>query len=316
MRIEDIRRRSEKPNTGSPRALIVVASMPQAQALAWSLKAIAQNLKLGATVVTEGDSAATVSQRLSEGFDLFISLPNTLSTMTFAHTSEIVVDDFEQIADSPLSEIAPAAAPRARLILSTATSHKAEPFLLRYFPAESSKLPANTKLEEKKAVEISPQRFKHSFIPISPKDPNAQLLVALQARKKKIFSQKCIVFCAFLQQVIEIEQLLNQNDFTCAAIHSDLSENTIVRSLWKFKKGLCKVLIVTEVSARKENIPPAELVVNFGLPETSADYAYRAQYARAACITLASTEKQGKWTNYSGANRQVQTESQVLVHSS
>ena len=313
MRLEDIRRRDEKPNTGSPRALVVVASMTKAQVLAWSLKAIAENLKLRATVVSQGESPSSISQKLSDGFDLFIGTPDSLKSLSCAHTENVVVDDFEQVRDWTMSEIAPAAVPKARLVLSTASSYKAEAFLLKYYKSAGLVLPAGAKIE--KTNRFAQQSLKHSFVPTNSSNFHSQLLATLQTRKRKISSSKCIIFCPFHQQVNKVAMLLQENDFTCAVVHSELSEKTVTRTMWKFARGLCKVLIMTEVSARKLAIERALLVVNLGLPATSKDYEYRAQYAQEGCITLASTEDQAKWTEFSGVlagRKQIQTESQVL----
>lgn len=318
MRIEDIRCRSEKLNTGSPRALIVVSSMEKAEALAWSLKAIAANLKLRATVISQSESPFSISQKLSDGLDLFIAPPEALGSLSFARTAEIVVDDFERIRDLEMSEIAPSAAPSARVVLSTANPYKAESFLLKYYQKAGISLPEDAKIEEKKQFELINPALKHSFVPINSANSHSQLLATLQVRKRRIFHSKCIIFCPFIQQVTEVQKFLTESDFPGTVVHSDLSEKTVARVLWKFGRGLCKVLILTGTTARKVKIPQALFVVNLGLPETSKEYAYRAQYAQEGCITLASTENQAKWSEFSSVSpkhKQVQTESRVLSSS-
>jgi superfamily II DNA/RNA helicase len=296
MRIEDIQRRGEKPITGSPRALIVVPSMVGAQTLEWSLKAIARNLKLGATVVNENDSAFTISQKLSDGFDLFIAPPNTLSLMSFAHTSDVVVNEFDRIVDSKLLEIAPTAVPCAKVVLSTTIADQGTLFLSQYFQSEGQVPP---QLEAKQPSRLTQNNPKHTFIEAN-NDSLSQLFNVLNIRKRKINAEKCLIFCDSTQQVTEIKAFLEKNYFISKNFYSTLSEKLQDQLIMGITKGSIKTLILTEISARQKVLPDVQFVVNYGLPSSAKAYEYRASHAKEGCITISSSENMRKWQKLAG----------------
>jgi len=58
-------------------------------------------------------------------------------------------------------------------------------------------------------------------------------------------------------------------------IHSDKEQKDRTRSLDQFKKGIVKLLIATDVSARGIDIPEVDFVVNYDLPEVVENYVHR-----------------------------------------
>lgn len=286
MRIEDISRRQAKPNTGSPRSFAIVPSLFQAQELARSIQAIANDLKLTATAVDFHDTSSTISQKLSE-FDLFISPPDTISKVKLTNTTDIVIDDFEKIDQKALnfdSVLNP------RFIISTSKFGDSKSFLLHYFP-EIREFPASCLSED--LYKLPP--IKHTFIPTSNVTYLSQLLSFLQQQKPKINHGKCIIICKFLQNVNEIEQFLVRNEYSRVAIHSDISVKSKARRLWKFSKGLCKVLITTETEVRALKPSKARFVVNFGVPESRKEYVYRAELGTEECVTVGPSDGERKW---------------------
>ena len=298
MRIEDIQRRGEKQITGSPRALIVVPSMVDAQTIEWSLKAVARNLKLGATVVNENDSAFTISQKISDGFELFIAPSSTLSLMSFAHTTDVVVNQFDQIVDSKLLEIAPAAVPCAKIVLSTTISAKGNLFLSQYFQSEGQTPP---QLEAKQPCEHNDP--KHIFVG-TDNNSLSQLFNVLNIRKKKIYSQKCLIFCDSAQQVSEIKVFLEKNYFISKPLYSNLSEEMQDKLIMNITKGSTKTLILTEKCARQKVLPEVQFVVNYGLPSSEKAYEYRASHAKEGCITISSSEHKRRWQQLTGVSEE------------
>lgn len=296
MRVENIQRRGEKLITGSPRALIVVPSMADAQALEWSLKAIAWSLKLGATVVNENDSSFTISQKLADGFDLFIAPANTLSLMSFAKTADVVVDDFEKIRDSKLLEIAPAALPKAKLVLSTTESTQGSLFISQYFQSKGQVPPQYETASPSGYTQNNP---KHIFVE-ARNDSLSQLFKVLNVRKRKIYSQKCLIFCDSTQQVTEIKEFLEKNYFISRTFYSTLYKETQDQVIMNFTKGTIRTLILAEKCARQNVLPDVLFVVNYGLPSCEKAYEYRASHAREACITIASSESRSKWQKFTG----------------
>ena len=63
--------------------------------------------------------------------------------------------------------------------------------------------------------------------------------------------------------------------FTCSAIHSELSQEERDGVMQQFKSGAARVLISTDVLARGIDVQQVNLVVNFDLPRDKASYIHR-----------------------------------------
>jgi ATP-dependent RNA helicase DDX49/DBP8 len=61
----------------------------------------------------------------------------------------------------------------------------------------------------------------------------------------------------------------------CVTLHSMMSQNRRLAALGKFKSGVSRVLISTDVASRGLDIPEVDFVVNFDLPRDADDYIHR-----------------------------------------
>merc|ERR1719310_1281778 len=86
---------------------------------------------------------------------------------------------------------------------------------------------------------------------------------------------QCVIFCNFRRQVEWLTEKLNEADFTCSAIHSDLSAEERNQVMRAFRGGESRVLIATDVLARGIDVQQINLVINFDLPRDRANYIHR-----------------------------------------
>lgn len=61
----------------------------------------------------------------------------------------------------------------------------------------------------------------------------------------------------------------------CVTLHSMMSQNRRLAALGKFKSGISRVLITTDVASRGLDIPEVDVVINFDLPRDADDYIHR-----------------------------------------
>jgi ATP-dependent RNA helicase RhlE len=62
---------------------------------------------------------------------------------------------------------------------------------------------------------------------------------------------------------------------TASEIHSNRTLAQRLRSLSDFKRGVCRVLVATDIASRGIDVANIELVVNYDLPENSEDFVHR-----------------------------------------
>lgn len=93
---------------------------------------------------------------------------------------------------------------------------------------------------------------------------------------KSIYAgNSCIVFVSTCRGCEVLSQLLLEMGIQCESLHSRKNQNRRLASLGKFRSGLAKVLVATDVASRGLDIPTVQLVLNYDLPRMSADYIHR-----------------------------------------
>ncbi|MBM3393541.1 MAG: ATP-dependent helicase, partial [Betaproteobacteria bacterium] len=84
-----------------------------------------------------------------------------------------------------------------------------------------------------------------------------------------------LVFTSTRQMANRLERFLGQEGFSCAALHSDKSQQERIHALGEFKAGRVNVLVATDIAARGLDIEQLPLVINFELPPNAEDYIHR-----------------------------------------
>jgi len=89
---------------------------------------------------------------------------------------------------------------------------------------------------------------------------------------------QAVIFCNFKRKVEWLAKELNDHDFTCSSIHSDLSQEERTEVIDRFRSGATRVLIATDVLARGIDVQQVNLVINYDLPAGpggTANYIHR-----------------------------------------
>ena len=108
--------------------------------------------------------------------------------------------------------------------------------------------------------------------------------------------KKVIVFAKMRHGADRVTKKLLKNKISCAAIHSDKTQNQRTRALQGFKNGQVRVLVATDIASRGIDVPEVDLVVQMELPLETESYVHRiGRTARAgaggAAISFVSPEE-------------------------
>jgi len=125
-------------------------------------------------------------------------------------------------------------------------------------------------------------------IQISPKDPvskNIKHFVAfVEMDDKRFFLERVIKeqaeakILVFVRTKIRAERVMKAMErvqIKAATIHSGKDQTEREEVFSQFKKGILKILIATDVSARGVDIPDVEFVINYDIPEQAENYVHR-----------------------------------------
>lgn len=125
-------------------------------------------------------------------------------------------------------------------------------------------------------------------IQISPKDPVAKNInhsVAHVAMDDKRFflerviqenpDSKILVFVRTKVRAERVLQAMLRVGIATETIHGDKDQHDRLEVMQRFRMGLVKVLIATDISARGIDIPDVDYVVNYDLPDVAENYVHR-----------------------------------------
>lgn len=125
-------------------------------------------------------------------------------------------------------------------------------------------------------------------IQISPNDPvskNVSHSVAFVEMDDKRFflerlvrelpGSKILVFVRTKVRAERVHNAMKRVEIETITMHGDKEQDDRLKVMQEFKKGLFKILITTDVSARGIDIPDVDFVVNYDLPDVPEHYVHR-----------------------------------------
>ena len=102
------------------------------------------------------------------------------------------------------------------------------------------------------------------------------LKMELMARLMNIHNYALsVVFCNTKRMTDEVTESLGARGILAEALHGDLSPAQRDKVMGKFRKGLCTVLVATDVAARGIDVDNVEAVFNFDIPLDEEYYVHR-----------------------------------------
>ncbi|KXS12060.1 DEAD-domain-containing protein [Gonapodya prolifera JEL478] len=84
-----------------------------------------------------------------------------------------------------------------------------------------------------------------------------------------------VVFCNRSRTAERLRIVLRELGVPSVAIHAHMAQRDRTASLARFKTGLVKVLVATDVASRGLDIPEVQAVINFDIPADATDYVHR-----------------------------------------
>lgn len=92
---------------------------------------------------------------------------------------------------------------------------------------------------------------------------------------KVVTVSQAVVFCNSIGRVKALYQQLQEKNFACACIHSDMDQAERNKVIDQFRKGEQRILIATNIVARGIDVQNVSLVVNFDIPKSPETYLHR-----------------------------------------
>ncbi|MFA5184741.1 MAG: DEAD/DEAH box helicase [Patescibacteria group bacterium] len=253
--------------------LVIVPTRELALQVTESLKKLGQAFGLRLATLIGGESLDRQLFALRRKPHIIVATPGRLidhlnrKTLKLDPVKILVLDEADMMLDMGF-------APQVEEILKQVPQDRQTMLFSATMPASIAKLAARH-LKLPISIEVTPQgttvdKVEQEVFIVSPSERFSYLEKIVREHQGSI-----LVFVRTKHGVKEINKKLVALGQRATEIHSNLSLNRRRAALDSFKSGKSRILVATDVAARGLDVSGIELVVNYNLPDASADYVHR-----------------------------------------
>ncbi len=109
------------------------------------------------------------------------------------------------------------------------------------------------------------------YMGLDPRDRIDALCTLFKARAATL----SIVFCRTKRGADNLETILRDRGFKALSLHGNLSQAQRDKVMQKFRAGEIDILVATDLAARGLDVEAVSHIINYNLPEESAQYVHR-----------------------------------------
>ncbi len=257
-----------------PQALILVPTRELAKQIYTSFKDYGTYLPLKSTVLYGGTNITAQSNRLGAGMDIIIATSGRLlehlnrNSLSLESIRYLILDEADTTLDMGfLHEVNQILTylPKTRqniLISATLTpalKRLAEVMLHKPKLIETDRMGSTAQSVQQRLYPVVIEKKEELLSYLIGSHNYTQVMVFV--RKKSLADQ--------------LSTTLNTHGLKTEAIHGDKSAGARSRALEKFKTGMTRVLVATDIAARGLDIPTLKVVINYDIPHVLGDYIHR-----------------------------------------
>lgn len=213
-------------------------------------------------------------EELAAGADVVIATPGRLldhlqqKTFDLASIEVLVLDEVDRMLDmgfiDDVTRIIKLCNKNRQTLLFSATVSED----IKRLVNKSLKDPVEVTI----GIKLTPaETVTHEIYPVGAMQ-KFDLLVALI---ESMEVDSMIIFCRMKVGADRITRWLQEREYSCAAMHSNLPQKIRTRALEQFKNGEVKILVATDIASRGLDIANVTHVINYDVPEHAEDYVHR-----------------------------------------
>ena len=261
-------------STHSPRALVLAPTRELAAQVADRARKYGKGLRLRQTSIFGGVSYGGQFKALSSGLDLVIATPGRLldhldqGSINLSNVQTLILDEADRMLDmgfvGDIERIIAKCHEKRQTLLFSATYNKGIKTLASKYldnPLEVAVARENTVSES----------VEQTFVHVD------------QHRKRELLTQliglnnmhQVLVFTKTKFGADKLARALTDDGLPAVAMHGNKSQAQRTKALQKFKRGVARIMVATDVAARGLDIQKLPYVINFELPMVAEDYVHR-----------------------------------------
>ncbi|HCU26092.1 MAG TPA: RNA helicase [Deltaproteobacteria bacterium] len=253
-----------------------------------AIEKVGKPLKVHSVDIIGGRSLRAQAQRLEKHPSILVATPGRLCdhmerrNIDLNSVGYLVMDEADHMLDLGFL-------PQIRRILKALPKDRQTLMFSATMPAEITRL-AQQYLNNPQRIEIAPpgtaaKGIEHALYLLDPQHKRNAILALLKEEK-----ESTLVFTRTKLDAEWLCRLLQKENHSVEAIHSDRSQSERIKVLEGFKQGRFQILVATDIVARGIDVKGIAHVVNFDIPQSPEDYVHRAgRTARMNATGKAST---------------------------
>ena len=260
-----------------PRALVLAPTRELADQVAMSFEKYAKGTKLSWVLLIGGVSMGDQVAALNKGVDVLIATPGRLldlferGKMMLNGVELMVVDEADRMLDMgfipDIERIFKLTPPKRQTLFFSATMPPEITRLTQAFLKDPTRIEASRPA-------MAAETITQYLVRIPSSDPKAKR-AALRELMARADVRNGIVFCNRKSEVDVVAKSLKQHGFDAAPIHGDLDQSLRTKTLADFRSGALKILVASDVAARRLDIPDVSHVFNYDVSHHADDYVHR-----------------------------------------
>jgi ATP-dependent RNA helicase RhlE len=253
--------------------LIIAPTRELAMQIEETIFKLSYAFKFKTALLLGGASMRMQMSKLQQRPQIIIATPGRLidhmqqGTIKLGNVAMIVLDEADRMLDIGF-------APQVKQIMQQVPADRQTMLFSATLSREIQDI-ANRYLRTPMRIEIAPQgktadRVTQEFF-IIHKNDKARLLEACLIKHKG----QVIVFSKTKHGASKLSRFIRSCGINSIEIHGNKSLSQRTAALDGFKKGKFRVLVATDIAARGIDVKDIELVLNYDLPQATADYVHR-----------------------------------------
>lgn len=263
------------PDLNHPQAIILCPTRELAVQVEGEIQKLAKfHRRINSVAIYGGESIDKQIRVLRKGVQIVVGTPGRVQdhinrgTLKLEDAGIIVLDEADEMLDmgfrDDIEAILQEMPEERQTVFFSATMAKPIMDLTRKYQHN----PEIIKVAKK---ELTVDRIEQVFYEVKP-----SLKMELMARLMTVNNYALsVVFCNTKRMTDEVTESLGSKGILAEALHGDLSQAQRDKVMNKFRKGLCTVLVATDVAARGIDVDNVEAVFNYDLPLDDESYVHR-----------------------------------------
>ena len=260
---------------GHPRALVLSPTRELAAQTAENVKKFSKHVQLPFACIFGGVSQFGQVKEIKKGAETMIACPGRLidlMTQGIVYLDQVecfVLDEADRMLDMGFL-------PDIRRIISKLPKARQSLFFSATMSDPIRRL-AGELVPDPAQVTIAPEtptveKINQKVMLVAKPQKDALLIHLLEQHPEW---NKVIVFTKMRHGADRVVKKLLKANVSCAAIHSDKTQNQRTRALEGFRAGKVRVLVATDIASRGIDVPEVSCVINMELPLETESYVHR-----------------------------------------